>query len=68
MRADPTTIFYAGRDGVADTAARVAVYNSSTLRSFGSSPYAHRKGLSGHFDTGYNDNAVRFQATFDAEL
>lgn len=68
MRAAPITVFYGGRDGVSDTAARVAVYNGDTLRSFTTSPTPSRKGLSGYFDTNYSDNAVRFQATFDAEL
>ena len=68
MRAQPTLTYYGGRDGIADTAARVAVYNSNTLRSFTTSPVVSRKGFSGYFDTGSNDNAVRFQVIADAEL
>jgi hypothetical protein len=68
MRAQPTLTYYGGRDGVADTAARVSVYNGDTLRSFSTSPINSRKGFSGYFDTGYNDNAVRFQVIADAEL
>lgn len=68
MRAAPITVFYGGRDDSSNTAARVSVYNGPTLRSFTASPAPSRKGLSGYFDTGYSDNAVRFQATFDAEL
>ena len=68
MRSQPTLTYYGGRDGVADTAARVSVYNANTLRSFTTSPIVSQKGISGYFDTGSNDNAVRFQVIADAEL
>ena len=68
MRARPTLTYYGGRDGVADTAARVAVYNGDILRSFSGAPVVSQKGFSGYFDTGSSDNAVRFQVIADAEL
>jgi hypothetical protein len=68
MRAQPTVIYYGGRSTVADTADRVSVYNSNTLRSFVSEPSATLKGLRGHFDTNSTDDAIRYHFTADAEL
>ena len=68
MRAAPVVTYYGGRDAVADTSDRVAVYNGDTLRAFSTSLVVSKKGLSGYFDTGSADGAVRFQFIAEAEL
>lgn len=68
MRSQPTVIYYGGRSGSANTADRVSVYNSDTLRSFASEPSATLKGLRGFFDTNSTEGAIRYHFTADAEL
>jgi hypothetical protein len=68
MRSTPTLTYYGGRNTVADTAARVAIYNGDTLLSYTGQPGANKKGFSGFFDTGTTGVAVRFQVIADAEL
>ena len=68
MRAAPVVTYYGGRDAVADTSDRVAVYNGDTLRAFSTSLVVSKKGLSGYFDTGSADGAVRFQFIAEVEL
>ena len=68
MRADPSVVFYGGRSTVADTADRVAVYNSDNLRSFASEPSSRKQGVYGFFDTNSTEDALRFHFTANAEL
>jgi hypothetical protein len=68
MRSQPTVVYYGGRSGSSNTADRVSIYNSDTVRSFVAEPNATIKGLRGHFDTNNTDGAIRYHFTANAEL